>query len=242
MHFSLKRSSDAGLCRVLHAALVTVICSALGLARAQGLWSTSQLSVTRGGFASTSVGDVALFAGGSASGALSRDQGSVISKDVCLRGDANRANKSAAHYHVVFTVVSAPVALTHGATGGLSNVVDIFHLSTWAWSTAQLSVARNGLIATSVGNEAIFAGGRGELFAENYNPFRLISTLHCVPPQKKTILSYSLHCSRRPLFKHGRFVQLCNQSMEDCSAQCCARFPWSHINREPSDICRRLEG
>ncbi len=141
---------------------MTVICSALGLARAQGLWSTSQLSVTRGGFASTSVGDVALFAGGSASGALALDQDSVISNDVCLRGDTNRANKSVSHYHVVFTLVSAPVALTHGATDGLSDVVDVFHRSTWTWSTARLSVARNALIATSVGDEAIFAGGRSE--------------------------------------------------------------------------------
>ena len=40
-----------------------------------------------------------------------------------------------------------------------SRVVDLFDSSTGMWSTAQLSVARSYLAATSVGNIAIFAGG-----------------------------------------------------------------------------------
>ena len=39
------------------------------------------------------------------------------------------------------------------------NVVDLFNVFTGAWSTAQLSVARRFLAATSAGNVAIFAGG-----------------------------------------------------------------------------------
>ena len=39
--------------------------------------------------------------------------------------------------------------------------VDLYNSASGAWSTAQLSVARGILAATSVGNVAIFAGGLG---------------------------------------------------------------------------------
>ncbi len=42
-----------------------------------------------------------------------------------------------------------------------SNAVDLYNSASGTWSTAQLSVARNYLAATSVGNVAIFAGGAG---------------------------------------------------------------------------------
>ena len=42
-----------------------------------------------------------------------------------------------------------------------SNAVDLYNTTSGTWSTAQLSVARYGLAATSVGNVAIFAGGQG---------------------------------------------------------------------------------
>ncbi len=47
------------------------------------------------------------------------------------------------------------------AGGGRSNAVDLYNSTSGTWSTAQLSVARDGLAATSVGNVAIFAGGLG---------------------------------------------------------------------------------
>ena len=43
--------------------------------------------------------------------------------------------------------------------GGVSNAVDVYNSATGAWSTAQLSVARYFLAATSVGKLAMFAGG-----------------------------------------------------------------------------------
>jgi hypothetical protein len=47
----------------------------------------------------------------------------------------------------------------------ISDAVDLFDSSTGNWSTAQLSVGRQFLAATSVGNTALFAGGSGsELF------------------------------------------------------------------------------
>ncbi len=45
------------------------------------------------------------------------------------------------------------------AGGGGSNAVDLYNSTSGTWSTAQLSVVRINLAATSVGNVAIFAGG-----------------------------------------------------------------------------------
>ena len=45
------------------------------------------------------------------------------------------------------------------AGNGYSNAVDLYNGASGTWSTAQLSVARSFLAATSVGNVAIFAGG-----------------------------------------------------------------------------------
>ena len=42
---------------------------------------------------------------------------------------------------------------------GYTNAVDVYNGATGAWSTAQLSVARQDLAAASVGNVALFAGG-----------------------------------------------------------------------------------
>jgi hypothetical protein len=42
---------------------------------------------------------------------------------------------------------------------GRSNAVDLYNYTSGTWSTANLSVARHYLAATSVGNVAIFAGG-----------------------------------------------------------------------------------
>ncbi len=49
--------------------------------------------------------------------------------------------------------------LMRATAGGVSDVVDLYDSGTGRWSTAQLSQARNGLSATSVGTVAIFAGG-----------------------------------------------------------------------------------
>jgi hypothetical protein len=43
--------------------------------------------------------------------------------------------------------------------GSRSNVVDLYNSASGKWSTAQLTVARTYISATSVGNLAIFAGG-----------------------------------------------------------------------------------
>ena len=45
------------------------------------------------------------------------------------------------------------------AGSGVFNAVDLYNSASGTWSTAQLSVTRTMLAATSVGNVAIFAGG-----------------------------------------------------------------------------------
>ena len=50
---------------MMHAAVAVIMISAVcGVARAQGVWSTAQLSVARNSLAAASVGNVAIFAGG----------------------------------------------------------------------------------------------------------------------------------------------------------------------------------
>ena len=50
---------------MMHAAVAVIMMSAVcGVARAQGVWSTAQLSVGRYNLAAASVGNVAIFAGG----------------------------------------------------------------------------------------------------------------------------------------------------------------------------------
>ena len=53
------------------------------------------------------------------------------------------------------------MGVTAGFGGVYSNAVDVYNSASGTWSTAQLSVARSWLAATSVGNVAIFAGGSG---------------------------------------------------------------------------------
>jgi hypothetical protein len=50
-------------------------------------------------------------------------------------------------------------SLMRAPAGNSYNTVDIYNSGTGAWSTAQLSVARYFLVATSVGSVALFAGG-----------------------------------------------------------------------------------
>ena len=51
------------------------------------------------------------------------------------------------------------MGVTADGSSSFSNAVDLYNYTSGTWSTAQLSVVRDGLAATSVGNVAIFAGG-----------------------------------------------------------------------------------
>jgi hypothetical protein len=52
------------------------------------------------------------------------------------------------------------LTLTRAISGRYTDAVDIYNITTGTWSTARLSGARADLGAASVGNLAIFAGGR----------------------------------------------------------------------------------
>ncbi len=51
------------------------------------------------------------------------------------------------------------LAISSGLHAGYSNAIDLYNSIAGVWSTAQLSIARSYLGATSVGNVAIFVGG-----------------------------------------------------------------------------------
>jgi hypothetical protein len=85
----------------------------------QRSWRTARLSMPRYSLAATSVGDVALFAGGA--------------KTVGPTWPRPREQEV--------------------------SVVDIYNVTDGSWTTANLSIPRRNLTATSVGDVALFAGG-----------------------------------------------------------------------------------
>ncbi len=136
------------------AMIMMMTSAALGVARAQGTWSTAQLSVARVNLAAASVGNVALFAGGDTGSALLCREGVDGIVCCCVRVLCLRVQYFG---HICPATVSSLMRATAGDT--LYNVVDVYNGTTSAWSTAQLSVARCCLAAASVGNLALFAGG-----------------------------------------------------------------------------------
>ncbi len=127
-----------------------------------GRWSTAQLSQARGYLSATSVGTVALFAGGYG-GKLSR-----IVFGCCARECSWRLQDVLwEHVCLYFGKPCGSDCFLMRATadsGDSSNVVDLYDSGTGRWSTAQLSQARGYLSAASVGTVAIFAGGGGGKF------------------------------------------------------------------------------
>jgi hypothetical protein len=124
---------------------------------ATGAWSTAQLSVANSNLAAASVGNVAFFAGGSNSGAVLCKKGGwgFFFFQCCLRVFLFVVLRYCSS--VCPATVSSLMRATAGGTA--YSVVDVYNVATGAWSTAQLSVARDGLAAASVGNVVLFAGG-----------------------------------------------------------------------------------
>ncbi len=74
----------------------------------------------------------------------------------------------------------ACASLTPRADGNsTSNAVDIFNVTSGAWSTAALSVARGGLVAASLPSHgvAIFAGGGSTCCHVDFSYFRVLRCL-----------------------------------------------------------------
>ncbi len=125
---------------------------------ASGTWSTAQLSDARSSLAATFAGGVAIFAGGNTGKSRFglRYGGSEISllcaDDACFE----------ACCLLLARVCSAAGCRLMRITAGYRNwskAVDLYSIASGTWSTAELSVARDDLAATSVGSVAIFAGG-----------------------------------------------------------------------------------
>jgi hypothetical protein len=126
------------------------------------------------------------------------------------------------------------------AGSGVSNAVDLYNSASGTWSTAQLSVARSLLAATSVGNVAIFAGGILDRDQSNCSPslfvegllFGLMSvgdgvTFAC--SRRAACFLLCLRCRRLP--SDGGHCRLCRLQccglvqlyighMVDCAAEC----------------------
>ncbi len=122
-----------------------------------GRWSTAQLSQARCELSATSIGAVAIFAGGGVSKLL------MIVFACCARECSLRLQDVLwEHLCLCLGMPCGSDCFLMRATAGFndrSNVVDLYDSRTKQWSTAQLSQARSQLSATSVGAVAIFAGG-----------------------------------------------------------------------------------
>ena len=121
-----------------------------------GRWSTAQLSQGRGHLSATSVGTMAIFAGGAVFGKLLMIVCVCFLKQLFLR----LCDVLWEHGCLCLGMpCGSNCFLKRVTAGAYLNVVDLYDSGTGRWSTAQLSQARYYLSATSVGTVAIFAGG-----------------------------------------------------------------------------------
>ncbi len=121
-------------------------------------WSTATLSQARTGLAATTVGQKAIFAGGTFG---HHEASNVVDIYDVGTGQWSTATLLQARHSLVATTVGNKALFAGGDAedGSWSNVVDIYNADTGQWSTATLSEARSNISATTVGNKAIFAGG-----------------------------------------------------------------------------------
>ena len=127
-----------------------------------GAWSTAALSAARYALAATSLPNhgVAVFAGGNST--CSHFYFRIFAFCVVRVG-----NGMLEWAGVALLIARVSLMLCAAGSGShfnvSSNAVDIFNVTSGAWSTAALSVARAYLAATSLPNlgVAIFAGGQG---------------------------------------------------------------------------------
>jgi hypothetical protein len=150
----------AGGCRLMGFTADNGIFNAVDLYNcASGTWSTAQLSVSRSRLAATSVGNVAIFAGGwtsNCSVALFVEGLLIWLMRVC--DCVTFVVEACGLLFFVYVVGRLP---SHEVTAGdgSSDAVDLYNGALGTWSTAQLSAARCLFAATYVGNVGIFAGG-----------------------------------------------------------------------------------
>jgi hypothetical protein len=123
------------------------------------------------------------------------------------------------------------------------NAVDLYNSVTGTWSTAQLSVARAQLAATSVGNMALFAGGvvtGGILLPQGWGAsggqcrwLHARSMFACVALVGRYGLPPHVSTCRHRIFPCRGLVQQCDRDVVDGSAErgtrsACSRVGWVH--------------
>ncbi len=122
-----------------------------------GLWTRESLSAPRADLVATSVAGKAFFAGG----------GQYAQVDIYDTKTArwSQAMLSKRRSSFAATSVGTKAIFAGGYKGTadladqLSDVVDIYDATTELWTTTTLSQSRDGLAATTAGDQAFFAGG-----------------------------------------------------------------------------------
>lgn len=142
---------------VIRVAIVLAVILPASAARAQGTWSTAAISLSRGMFSATSLGDRAFFAGGYTGGSpVYTDRVDIFDY---ATGQWSTASLSAPRCYLAATSVDSYAIFAGGAGFNYFANVDMYNSSTGLWSSATLSQARGFLSATSVGEYALFGGG-----------------------------------------------------------------------------------
>ena len=137
--------------------LAAVLSISISARSGEYVHTTATLSEGRSGMGATSVGNLAIFAGGS---------GPYAYSDVVDFYDADSGAWTAGSLSVARTSVAGAsvgdLAFFAGGRNddGVSDVVDIYDASTGSWTTANLSVPRNEVQAATVGDLVLFAGGK----------------------------------------------------------------------------------
>jgi N-acetylneuraminic acid mutarotase len=131
-----------------------------------GEWTVEQLSVPRNSLAATTVGDVAIFAGGSPSYDLLRTLDTVDLYDnatgtwTAARLSQPR-NQLAATAHGTKAYISGGLLQpTSGATPPVfSDVIDVYDTASKQWSVLKMPKPRAAHSSVTVGDKILFAGG-----------------------------------------------------------------------------------
>jgi hypothetical protein len=131
---------------------------------ATGSWSTARLSVARSDLAATSVGNLAIFAGGQNRDAEFRQQLlDVVDVFNSATGVWATARLSMPRIYLSATSAGNTAIFAAGlAVYGTANMgieADLYNSANGTWSTARLSSGRWAGAATFVGTVALFAGG-----------------------------------------------------------------------------------
>lgn len=130
-----------------------------------GGWSVTALSQGRFSLGATSVGDLAIFAGGCLSYSLAQDTATVDIYNTS-NGQWTTSSLSSPRAFVGAVTVGLNAYFAGGATGatdgvpsGYSNVIDVFNASNGAWSTLNMPSARFDFTPVAIGTNIIFFGG-----------------------------------------------------------------------------------